>query len=106
MGFQLLTGSACSCGAFGDLAEQISVIVECSDVASVDRVGVGAKVVVAEGFQVGEYRVDLAFDCQEAGHGSRSIATSTPGHSAGSRAGFRFWAGLPGNLPSKAVRSC
>jgi len=59
--------------AVADLAQQARALVQASDMAPVDLVGVGVEMVRAEGCQAFEHRVDLAFGGEEAFGGQPAL---------------------------------
>lgn len=59
--------------AVGDLAQQAGVVVQGADMAPVELVGVRVKVVIAQGFQAFQHRVDLELGVMKA---SRALALS------------------------------
>ena len=68
----LIEDAVASCGVFalaegavGDLAQQAGVVVQGANIASVDRVGVGVEMVVAEGFHPFQHPIDLALGGKE-----------------------------------------
>jgi hypothetical protein len=66
--------------AVGDLAQQTGVMVQGADVAPVDLVGVSFEVVVAQGLQALQHRVDLELGGHECVEGFGVVGCAAGGH--------------------------
>ena len=67
-------------GGVGDLAQQAGVMVQGADMAPVDLVGVSIEVVVAQGLQALQHRVDLELGSHEGVEGFGIVGRAAGGH--------------------------
>src|SRR3989338_420639 len=67
-------------GGVGDLAQKAGVVIEGADVAPVDIVGVSFEVVVAQGLQTLQHRVDLELGGHECVEGFGIVGGAAGGH--------------------------
>ena len=66
-------------GAVGDLAEQAGVVVEAANIAPIDLVWGGLEMLVAEGLQPFQHRVDLELGGHECVQGFGIVGGATGG---------------------------
>lgn len=64
----------------GDLAQQAGVVVQGAHIAPVDLVGLGLEVVVAQGLQALQHRVDLEVGRHEGVEGNGVVGGAAGGH--------------------------
>ena len=67
-------------GAVGDLAQQAGVVVQGANIAPVDLVRVGVEMVVAQGLQALQHRVDLELGGHEGVEGLGTVGRAAAGH--------------------------
>ena len=66
--------------AVSDLAQQAGVVVQGADMAPVDLVGVGLEVIVAQGLQALQHRVNLELGGHECVEGFGVVGRAAGGH--------------------------